>query len=251
MRNACIGACLALMALAPVASGAAGEKLPDGSVIAGVAVGGLGPNAARAEVRRQLEPVLESPLDIRVRARRYSVPTGKLGLVVLYADMVTAAYAQAHRGEQVDVPLMRTIDRTRMRAAVSGLAPRFYRPSRSARVQLGIRRVKIIHGRTGRALDVGELRRKVLVELRSPTARRRVWGHVRWLRPAVRVRDLRRLAAGPDRATLQAPAPRAPLPRRGGRRRLRHSGGAASRAVEAGEPDLVRPESPLGRIAGR
>jgi lipoprotein-anchoring transpeptidase ErfK/SrfK len=53
--------------------------------------------------------------------------------------------------------------------------------------------VKIIHGRTGRALDVGELRRKVLAELRSPTARRRVWGHVRWLRPAVRVRDLRRL----------------------------------------------------------
>jgi hypothetical protein len=181
------------MALAPPAGATAGEKLPDDAVIAGVAVGGLGPYGARVEVRRQLGPVLESPIDVRIRARRYSVPTRRLGLVVRYADMVAAAYAQAHRGEQVDVPLMRTIGRTRLRATVRALAPRFYRPSRSARVRLGIRRVKIVHGRTGRALDLAELRRKLLAELRRPTGRRRVWGHVRWLRPAIRTRDLRRL----------------------------------------------------------
>ncbi|MEA2421271.1 MAG: hypothetical protein QOF55_370 [Thermoleophilaceae bacterium] len=192
MRIACIAACLAALgALAPAAAAAPAQRLPPGATIAGVAVGGLGPNGARAELRRQLAPVFESPIVVRIHARHTSVPTAQLGQDVRYADMVAAAYAQLDRGDPVHVRMMRTFDAARLSATVSALGRPFYRPSRNASVRLGIRHVRLRAGRTGRALDGLELRHKLLAELRRPTGRRRVWGHVRWTHPALTRHALR------------------------------------------------------------
>jgi hypothetical protein len=194
MRNACIAASLLALAVVPASATAAPERLPPDAMIAGVAVGGLGPYGARVELQRQLAPVFESAINVRVHGhRRISLPTATLGQVIGYREMVDAAYAQFERGEPVHVRMMRTIDGTRLTAAVSALARPFYRPARNANVRFGIRRVRLKGGRTGRALDVSELRGKLLAELRRPTGNRRVWGHVRWTKPAVRRRDLRRL----------------------------------------------------------
>jgi hypothetical protein len=193
MRKACIAASLAAACLLPASASAASERLPQGSTIAGVAVGGLGPYGARVELQRQLAPVYESPIAVRIKRRHFSMPTARLGQVVRYEDMVDAAYDQFERGDPVHVRMMRTISSGALLEAVVRLGRPFYRSPRNAHVRLGIRRVRLRRGHTGRALDVAELRGKLYTELRRPTGKRRVWGHVRWTKPAVRRHDLRRL----------------------------------------------------------
>jgi hypothetical protein len=204
MRKACISTCvgaalwLALPTTAPAAPADGGggtpvERLPEAAKIAGVAVGGLGPNEARAELRRQLAPLVESRIRIRVwhHRSRYA-ETRKLGQVVLYADMVDTAFEQVRAGQHVHVKLMRRFDGARLSAKVRSIGRPFYRRSRNARLRLGITRVRLYRAHTGRTLDTRDLRRKLLAELRHPTARRRVWAHVRWLRPSVTRHSLRR-----------------------------------------------------------
>lgn len=193
MRNACIAACLALALLPAGAGGATRERLPAGATIAGVAVGGLGPHGAGLELRRQLEPVYESPVEVRIHGRRTSVPTARLGQVVRYDDMIDAAYEQFDRGDPVHVRMMRTISGTQLTAVVASLAHPFYRSARNARVRFGIRHVRRIAGRSGRAVDVSGLRRALLSELRRPHGARWVRGRVLWVKPAVRRSELRRL----------------------------------------------------------
>jgi hypothetical protein len=194
LRTACTAAfLLGLTLLAPPAYSASVERLPQGVTIAGVAVGGLGPNEARAELRRQLAPVFESPINVRFHGRRHiAVPTHRLGQVVRYRDMVSAAYDQLARKVPVHVRMMRTIDGDRLTVAAFTIARPLYRPARNATVRLGIAHVRLRRGRTGRAVDVRELRRHLLEQLRKPTGKRRAWGHVRWTKPSVRRRDLRR-----------------------------------------------------------
>jgi hypothetical protein len=184
---------MAFLVSAPAASAATTERLPEGSTIAGIAVGGLGPNGARAELRRQLAPVYESPIEVRIHGRRASKRTAVLGQDIRYDDMVAAAYEQFDRGDPVHVRMMRTIDGSLLTAAVSDLARPFRRTARNARVHFGLTHVARFRGRSGRAVNADELRRKLLSELRRPTGARRVWGHVVWVKPAVRRRDLPRL----------------------------------------------------------
>jgi hypothetical protein len=205
VRKACTAAALSLLVLTPRAFAAPVERLPDAAKIAGVAVGGLGPNEARAELRRQLAPVIESRIKIRVyhHRSRYA-ETRRLGQVVLYGDMVDAAFEQVRRGEHVHVRLMRRFDRGRLTAKVLAIAHPFYRPSRNARVRLGITSVHLYRAHTGRFLDTRDLRRRLLAELRHPTRHRRVWAHVRWLRPSV-TRHVLRLRI-PTYVTVSRPA---------------------------------------------
>jgi hypothetical protein len=192
MRKPCIGALLAVLALAPPAAAAPVQRLPDAAKIAGVAVGGLGPNEARAELRRQLAPVLESRIKIRVwHYRSRYAETRRLGQIVRYADMVDAAFAQAARGEPIHVRLLRRFDGKRLSAKVLSISRPFYHPSRNARVRLGITRVWLYRAHTGRALDTRDLRRNLVAELRHPSGSRRVWAHVRWLHPAITRHGLR------------------------------------------------------------
>src|SRR5947199_8290485 len=131
-------AVLLLLALPPAANASQPprqpDRLPDAARSAGVAVGGLGPNEARAELRRQLAPVIESRIRIRVyhHRSRYA-ETRRLGQTVLYRQMVDAAFAQVARGEHVHVGVMRRIDGRRLSAKVRAIARPFYRPSRNAR----------------------------------------------------------------------------------------------------------------------
>jgi hypothetical protein len=181
------------------------ERLPAAARIAGVAVGGLGPGEARTELRRQLAPLYESRIRIRVFHHRSSyAETRRLGQTVRYADMVSAAFDQVRRGEHVHVQLLRHFDGGLLSAKVSALARPFYRPSRNARVWLGIAHVRLRSGRIGRIMDTRELRRALSRELRHPTAHRRVWGHVRWLHPSV-TRHVLRLRI-PTYVTVSRPA---------------------------------------------
>jgi hypothetical protein len=187
-----LGPAAALAAPADTPGGTPVERLPDAAVIAGVAVGGLGPHEAVRELRRQLAPVLESRIRIRVYHHRSRYAgTRKLGQKVLYSAMVAAAFEQVRRGGHVHVRLMRRFDGSRLSTKVRAIARPFYRPARNARVRLGITRVRLSGARSGRYMDARGLRRKLKAELRHPTKHRRVWAHVRWLHAGVTRHTLR------------------------------------------------------------
>src|SRR5215210_7779522 len=101
------GTVAAVFALAaPTASAATAERLPDDAVIAGVAVGGLGPVEAERTVKEGLGPVYEKrPIAIRVSHRDTLVMPGDAGLVIYYDWMVDRAFALASAHKPVAVPL--------------------------------------------------------------------------------------------------------------------------------------------------
>jgi hypothetical protein len=171
------------------------ERLPAGSLVARVAVGGLGPSAVKRELRRVLRDRYERPVAIRVRRTRRLVPTRRAGHTIDYGGMVARAFSLAAEGRRVDVPLRRSIAGKALSAAVRALARPWYRAPRNARARFGLRRVARIRGRVGRRLDTRGLRRRLLRELRKPTAARAVRAGLRRVKPAVTGRELRRVYA--------------------------------------------------------
>jgi hypothetical protein len=188
-----IAVLIAAFALAAVPAGAAtdDEHLPDGTTIAGVPVGGLGPYGARVALQNALRPRFETPITVVVKGHRRAVATASLGQRVEYLKMVDAAFAQLRRGDFVHVRLIRTIDGNALSARTAAVARPYLRAPRNARVRFGIRRVARIPGRAGRGVDTRRLRRDLLAELRRPSAGRRVRGHMHSIRPAITVRGLR------------------------------------------------------------
>src|SRR6476620_3750364 len=92
--------------LAPAASAAAPERLPDGATIASVAVGGLGPIEAKRVVQDTLAPVYEKrPVAIRVNHHDSLVMPSQAGFTIYYDWMVSRAFALAGAGKPVAVPL--------------------------------------------------------------------------------------------------------------------------------------------------
>src|SRR3954447_10906001 len=182
---------LGLVLTATAAPAQATDHLPEGATIAGVPVGGLGPYGARVELQNQLRPKFESPIAVAVKGRALSVPTAGLGQSVAYQRMVDTAFAQLRRGDRVLVRLIRTIDGGALTARTAAIARPYLRPARNARVRFGIRRVARIHGRSGRGVDTGRLRKDLLAELRRPTTARRIRGHMHTVRPAITIRSLR------------------------------------------------------------
>jgi hypothetical protein len=169
------------------------ERLPEGAMIAGVPLGGLGPHAAKVELRRVLKARYGRPIQVRVRRRRVTVRTSTAGQYIRYEAMIRRAFGLARDGQPVDVPLMRTISSTKLTATVVAIARAHFKPPRNARVRFGLRRIARIPGRHGLAVDRGRLRRALLDELRRPHERRVVRARMVRVRPRISGRDLRRI----------------------------------------------------------
>lgn len=185
--------CLALLAPLPAAAQEPPKRLPEGSLVAGVAVGGLGPIAAKRELQRVLSESHGRAITVRIGGRDRSLDPAAAGLAIGYDEMVARAFDLAGRGRRVDVPIRLSVDGARLSAAVAALGRRWHRSPRNARVRYGITRVRRIRHRSGRALDAPRLRRALLGELREPTLNRVVKGGLRPLRPRVTTSRLGRI----------------------------------------------------------
>lgn len=196
MRRAAIAGLSLLAALAGPAFGAEPqppERLPPGSTIAGVGVGGLGPKGAAGAVREALATTYESDISIRVRKVRQTLTARDAGQKVEYGLMVERAFDLAARGKQVQVPLDRTLSSRAITAAVRRIGRRWYRRPRNARAIFDLRRVARIQGRFGRRIAVPKLRRTLVEELQRPAAGRIVRAGLRPVRPRITGRDLARI----------------------------------------------------------
>ena len=182
-----------LAIIAPAATAAAPERLPADAVIAGVAVGDLGPADAKRTVKDALAPVYETrPIAIRVDHKDTLVMPGDAGLVVYYDWMVKRAFALADAHKPVAVPLHVGVKNSKRDGAIAAVAKPYYRAPRDARVRFGVTAVRRIRARMGRALDQALVQRRLEQELRHPTTGRVVESRLVRVRPAITTSSLRR-----------------------------------------------------------
>jgi lipoprotein-anchoring transpeptidase ErfK/SrfK len=178
---------------APAASAAAPERLPDGATIANVAVGGLGPIAAKRALQDTLAPVYEKrPVAIRVNHKDTLVMPSDAGFVIYYDWLVERAFKLAGAGKPVEVPLKLGVANKQRDAAIASVAKGYYRAPRDARVRFGVTAIRRIRAKMGRALDQALVLRRLENELRHPTTGRVVEGRVIRVRPAITTASLRK-----------------------------------------------------------
>jgi hypothetical protein len=169
------------------------ERLPDGATVANVAVGGLGPIEAGRVVRDTLAPVYEKrPVAIRVNHKDTLVMPSEAGFTIYYDWMVDRAFKLAGAGKPVAVPLKLGVKNQARDAAIAGVAKKYYRAPRDARVRFGVTAIRRIRARMGRALDQALVLRRLEQELRHPTTGRVVEGRLIRVRPAVTTASLRK-----------------------------------------------------------
>jgi len=186
-------ALVALLAVAVPALAAPPKRLPEGSRIAAVPVGGLGPVGAERELRRVLGERYERPMSIRVDGRTRTYSPSALGQAIDYGGMVAAAFAAAEQGERVNVSLARTLATGPMDSVVGSLERAYRLSPRNARARFGVTRVVRIRHRVGRRLDRSPIRRALLGELRSPSQERLVSARTAAVRPSVTTSRLGRI----------------------------------------------------------
>jgi lipoprotein-anchoring transpeptidase ErfK/SrfK len=192
LRHALLIAVLAALLLP--AAAAAKPKLPADTVVAGVAVGDLGPRGATAKLKTELPAVYDRPISVQAGGRSASVVPSQAGQVILYGPMVDRAYELLAQGQTtgIKVPLMREIRSAGLTAAIDRASTTWYRAPRNATYRYGITRVGIRGARYGRGIDRSKLRTALRAELRRPHAERIVKARFLRLRPAVTVRVLKR-----------------------------------------------------------
>src|SRR4051794_30802744 len=179
--------------IAPAASAAAPERLPDDASIANIAVGGMGPVEAKRAVQGTLAPVYEKrPIAIRVNHHDALVMPSEAGFVIFYDWMVDRAFALAGAHKPVVVPLHLGVKDELRDAAIARVGKRYYRSPRNARVRFGVTKIVRIRARMGRSLDQVLVRRRLETELRKPTTGRVVAGRTIHVRPAVTTASLRK-----------------------------------------------------------
>jgi hypothetical protein len=169
------------------------SRLPAGSTIAGVAVGDLGPKRARAAVEAGLRDTYERRIFVKGRGKRLILGTSRLGQTIHYDRMVKAAFERAatSNGAPVSVPLDRSLNRDKLRAAIGLIGARINKPARNASVRLGVRKPSIRKPRNGLAVHRVKLRRALLDEILRPNETRLVTTSLVRVSPRIGVNRLR------------------------------------------------------------
>lgn len=184
--------CALSIAAAAPASASAAAHLPHDATIAGIDVGGLGPVKTLRKLHDRLDHRASGRLAVRIGRKGRSVPPAAAGYRIDFDQMMARAFSRARDGRPVKLSLDYEIDKGKLGAVVSRLGSAFYRKPRNARVKFGITKVKRVRGRHGRRLDAGQLRSKLLRELRQPTKRRSIHVGLRFVTPAITINSLAR-----------------------------------------------------------
>lgn len=160
---------LTLVGLAVIFGGAyaaayavAGDKVPRGTTVAGVAIGGLSQDEAVSALREGLAPAEERPIAARVGGRDATVDPGAAGLSVDYAASVADAgggrswspgrlWTYFTGGEDLDAVV--EVDETAMTAALDDLTESYGTPPRDAGVRFKGTKIRTTDAADGEAVD--------------------------------------------------------------------------------------------------
>jgi len=141
----------------------AGDKVPRGTTVAGVEVGGLTPEEAVRTLEEGLADRVDDPIEVVVDGESQSVNPADAGLVVDYEGSIAAAGGgqswdpgrlwDYYTGGD-DLPPVVDVDEAAMTASIDELAATIGTPARNGRVGFRDGRVVVGQPRTGESVDV-------------------------------------------------------------------------------------------------
>jgi vancomycin resistance protein YoaR len=173
-RRLAIRALLGALGLLVLGYGAlyvlAGDRVPRGTTVEGVAIGGLRPAAAESRLRAALEPRSRKPIAVSVDGNRRTVSPADAGLTVDYAASVAAAGGgrSLHPGRlwdhyvsAPDVEAVLEVDEAAMDALLASLAKDVESPVVEGAVTFQDGVATPVRARAGQVLDPGPARRAI------------------------------------------------------------------------------------------
>ncbi|HSE08065.1 MAG TPA: VanW family protein [Nocardioidaceae bacterium] len=125
-------------ALYAAAAAFTGDKVPRGTTVSGVDIGGLTPAAAQATLEEELSPLAEDPIVVAADGKRAKIRPAQAGLAVDYEESVTQAGAGAslHPGRMWDylaggddLEAVVTVDESKLDAAIEKFAKQVDTPA--------------------------------------------------------------------------------------------------------------------------
>jgi vancomycin resistance protein YoaR len=146
------------------------DRIPRGTTVADVAVGGLTPAAARAKLTEELAPRAKQPIPVIVAGETATVRPGRAGLSVDVPASVDRAgggrswnparmWDYFTGGDDLD-PVVRA-DHTRLESVIAGLAERFDEPAKEGSIRFQGDVARASYPRTGEVLDRDAAARRV------------------------------------------------------------------------------------------
>jgi lipoprotein-anchoring transpeptidase ErfK/SrfK len=178
------------------------DTIASGVTIAGVDVGEMNVDEARAVVTDRLEEPLQQPITVVRGKKRFNLSAEDAGVQADVRGMVDEALGQSRSGsifsrvardlsggeENADVPARVSYDRRAVRRLVRRVAKGIDREARDATVDFpSLEKVK---EQRGRAVKTAVLRRRLALALTVPGVDRSVKAPVRVIRPKVTQADL-------------------------------------------------------------
>lgn len=112
-------------------------QVPQGTVVDGVAIGGMSRTAAEAKLTAALDPTLDAPIRLTADGTTFQLPPDKAGLQIDYAATIAAAAAgrtdpavaiPALVGSGREVRLQVSVDRAVLKAALTNVTAGFTKP---------------------------------------------------------------------------------------------------------------------------
>jgi lipoprotein-anchoring transpeptidase ErfK/SrfK len=180
------------------------NEIAPGVKVAGVALGGLSPDQARARLERQILQPLERPIVIHHAEKTWTLGAREARLRADLGAMVDEALARSRSGDlfarswrsltgkRLDDDLRPTVQYSD--AAVIRLIDKVRRsverPAKDATVKISGAGVQEVDGQTGLAARTRVLRRRIRAAITDPSARRRFVVRTKTTQPAVTRADL-------------------------------------------------------------
>ena len=149
----------------------AGDKVPRGTTVAGVEVGGLTPEEAVRTLEEGLADRVDDPIEVVVDGESQSLSPADAGLTVDYEGSIAAAGGGQswdpgrlwdYYTDGDDLPPVVDVDEAAMTAAIDELAATIGTPARDGRVGFRDGRVEVVQPRTGESVDIDDARESVL-----------------------------------------------------------------------------------------
>ncbi len=182
------------------------NEIAPGVKVAGVALGGLTPDEARARLERQILQPLERPIVVHHADKTWKLGPREARLRADLSAMVDEALARSRTGDvfsrswrsltgkRLDDDLKPTVQYSE--AAVIRLLDKVRRsverPAKDARVKISGAGVSTVPGVEGLAVSASQLHRQIDAAITSTSAPRTFVAHTRHTQPKVTTDDLRR-----------------------------------------------------------
>jgi lipoprotein-anchoring transpeptidase ErfK/SrfK len=203
-----IAATLAVAAPAAAATDDDTAVIGAGTLVGGIDVGGQTISQAAVTLQSQLTPKLTAPVTVAIGSRRFQLggAQAKVSLDALrtarrayYAarDTAPAATSRTAGGTAsgVSVPAAVSVSSTAVRAWANRISGQVTRKPRSARLKIGLTKMRVTKARRGFTADASAIAAKVRDAFADPAADRTLRQKVQPLEPATTLAELRRANA--------------------------------------------------------